>query len=76
MKLRTHLILATLCVLSACSESTYDVQYYLDHPDKLQAKLAECEKQHKFKTDTNCINASEAFTKRMFHGIGELMKTQ
>ena len=74
MKLTNYLIATALWILSACSEPTYDVQYYLDHPDKLQAKLAECEKHRKFKDDANCLNASRAFTEKMLHGRGKLPK--
>lgn len=63
----TYLMAAALWTLSACSEPTYDVQYYLDHPGKLRAKLSECKKNGKFKSDTKCINAARAFA-QMFNG--------
>jgi hypothetical protein len=56
---------------AACEkkEKTRDVQYYLDHPDKRQQKLAECRNNPGEKALTpNCVNAGQAAHKAMFQG--------
>ena len=56
---------------AACKEEekTRDVQYYLDHPDKRQQKLEECQNNPGEKALTpNCVNAGQAAHKAMFQG--------
>ena len=74
MKLTNYLIAAASWTLSACSEPTYGAQYYLDRPDKRQAKLAECENYGKLQDDANGLKARHAFTEKMLHGRGKLPK--
>jgi hypothetical protein len=48
---------------------TYKSQYYLDHPDKRQQKLEECQNNPGEKALTpNCVNAGQAAHKAMFQG--------
>ena len=66
------LLCATLLLmLSACGEEAHDVQWYLDHPQELDAQLDKCSNDPAKLRDTPaCINAREAAGKR-FMGYGK-----
>ncbi|MFH6974970.1 EexN family lipoprotein [Neisseria sp. 23W00296] len=60
-----------LLLLAACGEKAHDVQWYLDHPQELDAQLDKCSNDPAKLRDTPaCINAREAAGKR-FMGYGK-----
>ncbi|ASP16634.1 entry exclusion protein [Neisseria sp. KEM232] len=60
-----------LLLLAACGEEAHDVQWYLDHPQELDAQLDKCSNDPAKLRDTPaCINAREAAGKR-FMGYGK-----
>jgi hypothetical protein len=66
-KLFALVIIASL--MSACSEKTMDVEYYIAHPEERNKKLAECRNNPGEKAKLpNCQNASRAEYQSMFRG--------
>jgi len=68
-KMRILLIISTSLFLASCGNDTppvHDVKYYLDNPDILENVLESCSNDPGNLANTpNCVNAEEAFIKRM-----------